>query len=468
MPRLQKSLQTLAVLALIFSAGFLPFPIAGYWELNQAGLERDSLAAAPHEERAAKLLFWRSDLYEEAGWAYLKGQDYARADAAFQTSLDHHALSAGGWVAWGDSALKAGDEARAIEIWQAGLTQENHSAQIHRRLASVYWARTDYTRAENHLRVFSLDQPADGSAHFELGLILLARSPADALPELARAAQIDPSLDPKIQPLRVAIAKALLVDDQGYQLVVSGQALAALGEWRLAESAFERARAANPEYAEAWAWLAEARQQNGNSDVLPLLTHAIDLSPDSPTLRAMQGLYFQRQGELDRALAAYRYAALLEPDNVYWQISIASVIARQGDLVTAQVLYEQATQVYPQSAAAWHALALFTVEHEIQIEDVGLFAALQASSLAPDDPLIMDTLARAFYLTGQYDAAETIFLQAIARDPQNAVYQFHLGVLYLQVNKRSQAYVAFSRARDLDFNGPVGAQAQHVIDQYFP
>src|SRR6185369_1036303 len=95
-------LRALPVLLILFLAITVPFIYSGYTELRQAAGAPSHLEAAQHYQSAAKRIPWRASLYERAGHEYYYAKEYALANTAYQTAFRRHALSAEGWVAWGD------------------------------------------------------------------------------------------------------------------------------------------------------------------------------------------------------------------------------------------------------------------------------------------------------------------------------------------------------------------------------
>jgi len=146
-------------------------------------------------------------------------------------------------------------------------------------------------------------QPDNAAAHYRLGLLLATTSPADALPELMQADRLDPSLEPSVESLRSALNTAALSDDHAYEFLVSGRALGALGNWDLAAEAFRNAITVRADYAEAWAWLGEAKQQQGQDGSVEI-KQAMAFNPDSAMVESLYGMYLQRQKQPKQALAA--------------------------------------------------------------------------------------------------------------------------------------------------------------------
>jgi tetratricopeptide (TPR) repeat protein len=462
-------MQRIAVLIVLALSIAAPLPINGASTLHRARSSNDAARAATLYQHAANLLFWRTDLYNEMGMALYNAGDYSRADQYFQLADDHHTLETESQILWGESRLKQGDTPRGTQLLKQASAKPDRPPALLRRLAAIYINYHDYASAEKYLRAYTSEAPADGQAQYQLALIVAARDPLDAIPLFSAASQSAPQIDRSIQIMRVSIATASLHEDRAYQLTVTGRGLASIGEWRLAQSAFDQAARSNPLYADALIWLAESRQQNGiNDGALILLDQALNLAPDSAAVHAMRGLYFERREDFEQALIAYQSAAEIEPQNIFWQIAQARIIAAQGNLIEAQTRYDQLTKNFADDPQAWLALAQFCVEYETQVLDLGLFAALQASSLKPRDAIIIHTLGRAYFLTGQLEAAEVTFNEAIALDVDNALYHFSLALTHLQMNDLEKAYPQLIYARDLNPQGAIKAQAKQLLDIYFP
>src|SRR5258706_5562567 len=140
------------ILFVIAFAIIAPVIFSGYSELKQAATAPSHLEAAQHDQAAAQRIPWRADLYELAGHEYYYAKEYSQANTAYQKAFQRHALSAQGWVAWGDINYLLKDPARAAEIWQQGLEQPDPSENLYSRLAQNYKENKDYaTAADCHL-----------------------------------------------------------------------------------------------------------------------------------------------------------------------------------------------------------------------------------------------------------------------------------------------------------------------------
>jgi len=460
---MRNTFRVLPVLFIIALAIIVPVIFSGYSELEKGNTAPSYLEAAQHHQSAARRLPWRADLYELAGHEYYYAKEYALAEASYQKAFQRHALSADGWVAWGDVHYWLGDADRAAEIWEQGLEQSNPSENLYSRLAQIYKEKQDYAKAAEYLQRYVSNHVLDASAHYRLGLLLTLSDPQTALSELINASQLDLELDPAVQTLRTALNLASLSETPSAQLVIIGRGLGLVSEWELAQAAFEQAIQADENNAEAWAWLGEAQQQAGSTEAFTSLERALSLNPNSSVVRGLRGLYFQRVGNNREALTEFQAAAKLQPDDPTLYVAIGESFSKLGDMIRALEAYRYAAALVPDDVNYWRLLAQFCGQNNINVKDVGIPAAQRAVVLQPDDAGLHDLLGWLLLLDARYPEAERTLLHALELDSQNASVHFHLGMLYFQLEDRSLAQGYFIRARDLG-----NTDAQVVLNQYFP
>lgn len=455
-------LRVLLIVFLLVVAIWAPFIASGYSELNKASTAPTYPEVAAHYKAAAQRIPWRPDLYELAGHAYYYAKDYSSADTMYQKAYRRHALTADGWVAWGDVVYLNREEKRATQIWEQALEQKKPSENLYSRLSQVYKVNGDYARAADDLERYVALHLEDASAHYRLGLLLTLSDPNAALSELISASQLDPQFDPAVETLRSALNQASINDSPSARFVLIGRGLALVQEWELARLQFESAIEADAGNAEAWAWLGESKQHadvDGSAD----LEQAFRLDPNSSIVRGLRALSFQRAGNHRDALTEFQAAARLDEKNPTWQVSIGETYSKLGDLIRAREAYQAAINLAPEDPAYWRLLAVFCAQNNVNITDVGIPAAQKAVILSLGDVPSRDILGWLYLLNGQNEDAETMLQRALEMDPQNASVHLHLGQLYFQTGDRAQAYDHLVKARDLG-----DPEAQAILSQYFP
>lgn len=458
----RRSLILLLLLTLILA----PRPLAGLLDMLSADrldAAHDFAAAASVYASAAERLPWLPSLWERAGRAAFFSGDPDSAVLYLERANERGALSAWGWTYLGGAYLELGEAGLA----DAALRHALPLAEALQKFAEAARSRGDFSGAVDAWRR-SIDYGLNEALnHYQLGLLLAATRPEEALPDLMQAARLDPALAAPVQSLRTAINTALGSDDPAYRFLFVGRALAALGEWDLAEEAFRNAIDANLRYAEAWAWLAEARQQR-SLDGGPQLHRALTLNPDLAVVQGLYGLYLQRQGQLEEARIAFLKAAAREPGEASWQLALGSLSEQSGDLVAALGYLNRAVALAPASAPAWQALASFSLRNSTDLSGSGLQAARRLVELAPDDWRSLDLAGQILMETGDTAGAEALLKKALELATEQAGPALHLALLYLQAGDRAAAHSYLSLARTFDPQGPIGERAERLLQQYFP
>ena len=266
----------------------------------------------------------------------------------------------------------------------------------------------------------------------------------------------------------------------------SGRALGSLGEWVLAGAAFERAVELRPDYAEAWAFLGEARQHLDEArliqafpvsggqaapaktgSALAALEKALALDPGSVSTCLLLALYWQRQGDFDQALENAQAAANLAPRSPAVQAELGGNLAQAGHLPAALEAYQRASGLAPHDPTYLRLLAAFTLQYDHQVREVGLPAARRAVLIAPDDPASLVTLGQVLFTLGDLVNAERFLQRALALDPGFAPARLHLGLVHLLQNDTDRALEQFTLVRSLAAGTPLADQAERIIASNF-
>lgn len=424
--------------------------------------------AAEIAASAAQRFPGRIDLWEKAGNYAWQASDGQAAYRFFQRALTARSLSPQGFLEMGDAAHANGDLPAALNAWQQALQFSSLHPEVYRRMLAIHQVLGDNASQITDLTALAELNPSDAHTHYQLGLLLAAHQPEAALPPLLRAAALDPTLAQAARAIQTAVNTAGLENDPAYLLISSGRALASLGEWQLAETAFTQATQLDPGFSEAWAFLGEAHLQLGR-DGLPELEKAFQLDPDSVVANTLLGLYWRGKSATAQSLVYLDRAAELEPGNPTLQAELGSAYAAMGNLPAALEHYQQAVQIAPNDALYWRSLTNFCVDHQHQLHEVGLPAARQAVLLSPSDPASQDILAQVYILLDNPLLAQRFLERALQADPRYAPARLHRGVLYLLqgdlVQARQQLSLAFSLAGD---DSATSIQAERLLEHASP
>lgn len=464
----------LTLLVALLGLGPRPHRVMQDLELaRQAQASGDAAGAARRLAAAAEKMPGRADLWAQAGHLALQAGDPQAAIGYLERIRDD--LDAAGWADLGQAYRQAGDLPAAVRAWQQTVAATAHGEPpevLLADLAAVQEELGDYPAASETLQALAARRPEDAALHYRLGLLQLFQQPERAQATLQQAARLDANLAPAIQGLRGALLAARNVDDPVYRLMSLGRALAGLGEWRLAEEAFYQASLARPDYAEAWAYLGEARQHTAENDGpeaepgeagLAELRKAVELDPRSLASHTFLALHWERRGEYDQALKAIEAALEIDPSNPALLAGRGNLQALLGDLQAAHATYLAAVAAAPRNPAYLRLLAGFAMKYDYQLAEVGLPAARQALMLKGDDPANLDLMAQVLIRLNDLVSAERFLHQALEKDEGYTPAHLHLGLVYLLQGDTNRARQALGRVKALAPGSPAAEQAEHWL-----
>ena len=319
----------------------------------------------------------------------------------------------------------------------------------------------DHTAAIPLLEVMARLQP--GWSQIRLGWLYAVREPERALSHLSLAAELDPQTADQTKQMVEVIEAARTAGDSAYSLAQVGQSLARAGEWSLAAEAFSNALAIRPDYTEARAYLGLALDQMGKDGLAHLEQSAAE-APESALPQVLLGRHWWTRGDPTRALEAFEQAAALAPDDPLIAVDLAAAYASAGDLISAKASYIYAAELESNDPFYWKRLSQFSLDHDIEVESLGLPAARQAVMLSPGDASALDLLGFSHYLLGNWNLAGRFLERAIQADDQSASSHYHLGLLNLVLGDLAAGRQALQAAVLLDEGGRVGTLARRSLE----
>lgn len=427
----------------------------------------DLLDASYALAHAAQYSPSKFELLEDAGLLAWESGDAVVAKLYLLRVHESQILSSTGLNILGDIAQQEGKTNESVIYWEAAnAAQENNETYI--KIIRAYQQTGDWDRAIESQRELVALHPNNPDYNYQLGLMLAVTQPESSLAYLSLAGELDPTIKTASNSLVRNLRSALNRDNPSYPFVISGQEMAAIGEWELALLAFTNATQINPDYADAWAYLGETLQQTGH-DGYKELEKALKLNPESIAVNTLIALYWQRQERYDLALVYLYAAANLEDDNPALQAEIGNTLGLLGNIPAAEPHYKQATSMEPNNSTYWNSLANYYIRYEIEIKDKGAAAARQAVILSPQDPVSLDILAQIYLLQDNTILAERFLERALTADDEYAPAHLHSGLVNILEGDQLGAYQHFSAALSLSQSGSsTNDQAQRLLETYFP
>jgi tetratricopeptide (TPR) repeat protein len=221
--------------------------------------------------------------------------------------------------------------------------------------------------------------------------------------------------------------------------------------------------------------------------------------PQVAMLLGSEGLALQQLRKYDEALAAYKEAVTLAPDDPVRQVLLIqgysaagrhkeaidtaekarakfpkepSVVYQLGAALDRAGKHEDAEKTFreliaqdPLDAGALNYLGYMLVEHG---SASGLAEAVtliqRALKVDPDNPSYLDSLGWAYVQQGKLDLADPPLSTAAEKMPANSVIQEHLGDLRQKQNRRTDAIAAWQKALAGDGDSIDRTKIQKKID----
>jgi tetratricopeptide (TPR) repeat protein len=318
---------------------------------------------------------------------------------------DAHVLAGSSYLLLGDL-----DQAqRAFEL-AAGLNSRSPAPQ--ERLGHVLGMRGNY---------------ADAEKAYEASLAIIP----DYAPALNGLAEVL-SKEGKEKQASARIDRQIAAQPKSFQLYVAKAEFCIVQkDWACAEHSYQQTLAINPYYVNGYLALAHV--------------YAASNRP--------QGM-----------IQAYEAARNKFPEYLPTYILLAQVYEYVGNVDQARQTYQDALKVDPNSYQAMSSLARLYGDHGGSLSEA-LELAQKAKSEQPDDPGVNDTLGWIYYKQGLYRSAVPVLEAAVAKNPQVAKFQFHLGMAYLAAGQPAQAHTSLQAALQSGLAGEDARSAREALQK---
>jgi len=360
-----------------------------------------------------------------------------------------------------DAALQAGMIESAL-AQLSGITCPDQIAMLYRE-ADLLIEAGEYDQAIELLESLLNSVPVTPAASQTLGTLIALRDPEAALSHLRLAVDLDRQAARAANELIDIIETARSNDNPAYTLAQVGQALARKGNWPMAAAAFENALKQDPDYTEARAYFGLALDRSGR-DGLPQLEIAVAQAPQAALPMMFMGKHWLIRGEPERAIEVYERAATLSPEDPLLAIDLGAAYAASGDLPSAKLAYQYATDLAPDDPTLWSLLAQFSLDYEIELNEIGLPSARKALLLQSRDAAALDRLGYTHFLLGNLTLAERFLSEAIQADGNLASAHYHLGLMRLSKGDLVGGRAALFIATALDPDGRYGSLAERSLE----
>jgi len=371
---------------------------------------------------------WQANLWIRLAEKQIQNGDLDDAIESFKVADSISALTVDQTILLGQVYWDTNQLENAYATWQTVITQKDMRAEDLPALVQIQQSKNDWFGAYQTLLKWKEIDPENKDLVLPLAFSQIIFEPEAAITTITN------SNNRKIQALLPEIELIIQEENPVYEMVLSGNLLASIGEWNYASAAYAYATRLDPEYAEGWALYGNALINSGK-DGLPALNKALTISPKSVITRAFLASYWRTQNDFERSLEMYQELSSDEPGQAIWQQELGNTYILAGNVDKALQAFVKTTKIAPEDSYYWINLARFCGEYKIEIQEIGLPAARQALLIDENNWEAFDTLGWLFLILEDYTSAERFLTSAYQEAPESAMVNLHLGQLFYFQNK---------------------------------
>ncbi len=283
-------------------------------------------------------------------------------------------------------------------------------------------------------------QPANGYAHYNLGVVILQESgPKDAIPEFRAAIRIEPRYVEAHNNLGIALLDAGRPDE-------------AIAE-------YQTALRLRPGYAQAHNNLGNAYAQSGRlADAIAELREALRLQPDYPDAELNLGIALQQVGQMAEAIGRYQQALRLQPDYPDAHDDLGNALLASGRVPEAMEQFHQALRLDASDTEAHNSLGNALEISGRLPEAIAQYR--EALQLRPAYPEARRNLGDALAEAGELGGAVDQYREALRLRPAYAQAHESLANAFVRSGRTAEAIPEYQEALRLS---PADAEAHNNL-----
>jgi tetratricopeptide (TPR) repeat protein len=367
-------------------------------------------------------------LYVGLGLAYWQRHDFPHALEAFQHAVKFGPQSAEAHNWLGVALLEKGDFTGSIAEFRRAIALDPKYARAYANLGSALNKNGQLAEAVKIFEDAVALEPTSPVAHMNLGIALREKGDAKG----------------SIRHLRFVVEHE--PDDANARFTL-GQVLQQGGNQTAAIEEFENAVRLDPEFREAYYALGSALKQQAAS-----LPKPWPPSPGPATDLYKRAEQAAAQDNLDDAKGLLEEALSKDGSNAYAHNLLGFILGQRGDLMSALVHLEKATELRPDLADTHYNLGVALWYSGSQTRAVS--ALRESVRLDPSSASAAAFLGVALRETGDLSDARKYVQHAIALQPSFAASYVDLGLTYLRAGDLDRALGQFETG--LNFSSGAG------------
>jgi superkiller protein 3 len=434
-------------------------------------------AALAHFEKSLPLReSWKRFIQSAIGEVYLNLANYSAAENHLLQALEADPTDespTGTLHRLVETYAASGNRQAAMQLLEKMYTIKGtaYTAEYHNRLGILYYENNEFETAVQHYQKALTLRPDDAIQNENIGLAYEQwahwEEAQRAYEQALRcAAETDKHIylnrlgvfhfnrqeyEPALDYYRKAIAQApQSVYYQNVALVYE-----TLGQPQEAIEAYEQASTLAPDDWTLYNIIGNLRYRNGDfAGAIPVYQKAAALSPGVAYNHENLGLAYEKTGQFAQAEAAYEKAleAAFDNEKALYYNRLGIFYYNQGQTEKAVDFYRQALQSDGKNSIYYENLGL-AYEQTYQYAEAEQ-AYLQAVDHATAKDLYYNRLG-ILYLKYDPARAQESFEEAIALNPNVALYYDNIAFLFEQQQQWDKAIVAYERAAALEPQNPL-------------
>ncbi|MBN1327447.1 MAG: tetratricopeptide repeat protein [Candidatus Cloacimonetes bacterium] len=183
---------------------------------------------------------------------------------------------------------------------------------------------------------------------------------------------------------------------------------------------------------------------------------AIDLlnarTEQEPTVNSFLGLYYYNENSDSLAFNYFRREISENPEPSLQVFIITSILCEKLDLVKDTLPeLEKSLILYPDNPEVMNMIAYLIVNNDIYEKfNSAELLLTRAIKIAPENPMIKDSIAWLYYKQGKYQEALQEMTAILETPVEHSEIAYHLGEIYLKLEQPGKAKIYFELALSLD------------------
>jgi tetratricopeptide (TPR) repeat protein len=308
----------------------------------------------------------------------------------------------------------------------------------------------DFKGAENIFKDVAQRSPEFAPVHVQLGLLYnLSKRRSDALNSFQKALQLSPE-----QTDALGFLVAIYVADKKFEEALQ---VCSKHKEKVQDNALSLGSIA---YLEGNIFLAKGDANKAKER----FKKSIEIEPSTLAAYVALARIYVGEKKYDEAISEYETILSKNPNYFPGYMAIGTIYDQKGEGQKAEANYRKALAIKKDFAPAANNLAWSLAERGGNIDEALSYAQI-AKEHMPNSPFVMDTLGWIYYLKGTYLNAIAEFQDSLARDPNNSVVNYHMGLALHKSNEPAKAKDYIRKALEIDPNFKGAEEAQKILKQ---